>query len=160
MVYANHLATLQAAEALGYTEKDHPILAAIKEQINHMDPVNIGCSGQVKEYREENYYGEIGDPKHRHISWLVGVYPASVINGTTPAWLDAASVSLKARGDCNIAWGKAHRLLCWARILDTEQCYGQVRGLLKENTSNNLHLLCGCFMWKNLISGPFRHGLR
>lgn len=65
MVYANHLAMLQAAEALGYTEDDHPVLATIKEQINHLDPVNIGYSGQVKEYREENYYGEIGDPKHR-----------------------------------------------------------------------------------------------
>ncbi|MBQ4638811.1 MAG: hypothetical protein IJB92_08755, partial [Clostridia bacterium] len=69
--YANHLATLQAAEALGYTEKDHPVLAIIKEQIDHLDPVNIGYSGQVKEFREENYYGEIGDPKHRHISQLV-----------------------------------------------------------------------------------------
>ncbi len=146
MVYANHLATLQAAEALGYTEKDHPVLAIIKEQIDHLDPVNIGYSGQVKEFREENYYGEIGDPKHRHISQLVGVYPASVINGTTPAWLDAAGVSLEARGDCNIAWGKAHRLLCWARIQDAEQCYAQLQGLLKENTSNNL--------WGNYNTNP------
>ena len=146
MVYANHLATLQAAEALGYTEKDHPVLATIKAQIDHLDPVNIGHSGQVKEFREETYYGEIGDPKHRHISQLVGVYPASVINGTTEAWLDAAGVSLKERGNSNIAWGKAHRLLCWARIQDAEQCYGQVQGLLKENTSNNL--------WGNYNTNP------
>ena len=146
MVYANHLATLQAAEALGYTEADHPILAVIREQIDHLDPVNIGWSGQVKEFREENYYGEIGEKTHRHISQLVGVYPASVINSTTEAWLEAAGVSLKERGNCNIAWGKAHRLLCWARIQDEEQCYGQVQGLLKENTSNNL--------WGNYNTNP------
>ncbi len=146
MVYANHLATLQAAEALGYTEENYPILATIREQIEHLDPVNIGYSGQVKEYREENYYGEIGEKTHRHISQLVGVYPASVINGTTPAWLDAAAVSLKERGNCGVAWGKAHRLLCWARIQDAEQAYGQVQGLLKENTSHNL--------WGNYNTNP------
>ena len=138
MVYANHLATLQAAELLGHKKEDHPILATIAEQINKLDPVNIGYSGQVKEYREEHYYGEIGDKTHRHISQLVGVYPAAVINGTTEAWLEAAGVSLKNRGGCDVAWGKAHRLLCWARIRDAEQCYGQVQGLLKENTSQNL----------------------
>ena len=146
MVYANHLATLQAAQALGYTEEDHPILATIREQIDHLDPVNIGYSGQVKEYREENYYGEIGEKTHRHISQLVGVYPASVINGTTPAWLEAAAVSLKERGNSNIAWGKAHRLLCWARIQDADQAYGQVQGLLKENTAHNL--------WGNYNTNP------
>ena len=146
MVYANHLATLQAAEALGYTEKDYPILATIREQIEHLDPVNIGYSGQVKEYREENYYGEIGEKKHRHISQLVGVYPASVINGTTPAWLEAAGVSLRERGTCGVAWGKAHRLLCWARIQNADEAYGQIQGLLKENTSHNL--------WGNYNTNP------
>jgi len=146
MVLANHQATLQAAQLLGYTEESHPVLATIRRQIDHLDPVNIGYSGQVKEYREENYYGEIGEKKHRHISQLVGVYPASVINGTTPAWLEAAGVSLKERGSCGVAWGKAHRLLCWARIQDAGQCYGQLQGLLKENTANNL--------WGNYNTNP------
>ena len=153
MVYANHLATLQAAELLGLTEDEYPILATIKKQIDHLDPVNIGYSGQVKEYREENYYGEIGEKTHRHISQLVGVYPASVINGTTEAWLEAAAVSLEERGYSNIAWGKAHRMLCWARIQDAEQCYSQLQGMLKETTGNNLW---GTYNSNNINNDPFQ----
>ncbi len=138
MVYANHLVTLQAAQILGYTEADYPILATIKEQIDHLDPVNIGYSGQVKEYREEDYYGEFGEPDHRHISQLVGLYPGTVINENTQAWLDAAAVSLQLRGDSRYGWSKAHRLLCWARIQDAQQNYALLQGLLKENTASNL----------------------
>lgn len=138
MVYANHLVTLQAAQLLGYTEETHPILATIKEQIDHLDPVNVGYSGQVKEYREEHYYSEFGEPNHRHISQLVGLYPATVINENTQAWLDAAAVSLNLRGDSRYGWSKAHRLLCWARIQDAQRSYGLLQGLLKENTAANL----------------------
>ena len=138
MVYANHLATLQAAELLGYTEEEYPILATIKEQIDHLDPVNIGYSGQVKEYREEKYYGEYGEKNHRHISQMVGVYPAAIINSETEAWLEAAGVSLLERGYTNVGWGKAHRLLCWARIQNSDQAYSQLQMMVKEHFAPNL----------------------
>jgi len=153
MIYANHLATLQAAEALGYTEETHPILATIKAQIDHLDPVNIGYSGQVKEYREEDFYGEFGEKNHRHISQLVGVYPATVINGTTDAWLEAAGVSLEKRGTTYIAWATAHRLLCWARIQDAAQCYGQLQQMLQNNTANNLF---GIYNKPTAANAPFQ----
>ena len=138
MVYANHLATLQAAELLGYTQEEYPILATIQQQINNLDPVNIGTSGQVKEYREETYYGQIGQPDHRHISQLVGLYPATIINGTPEAWLEAAAVSLENRGYTNIGWGVAHRMLCWARIQDAEEAYDQLQLMITEHLGNNL----------------------
>jgi len=138
MVYANHLATLEAAEILGYTEEDYPILATINEQINKLDPVKIGYSGQVKEYREENYYGEYGEKFHRHISQLVGVYPADLINGDTDAWLDAAGVSLENRGYTNIAWGVIHRMLCWARIQDGEQAFDELELMMTEHLGYSL----------------------
>jgi len=138
MVYENHLVTLKSAELLGYTEADHPLLATLAEQIDHLDPVNIGYSGQVKEYREENYYSDIGDPKHRHISQLVGLYPGTAINGTTEAWLDAARTTLDLRGDGTTGWSICHRLLAWARLLDGERAYQLIQRLMTTRTNANL----------------------
>ncbi len=64
-----------------------------KEQIDRYDPVQIGWSGQIKEFREENFYGETGEYHHRHISHLVALMPGTLITRDTPAWLDAAKVS-------------------------------------------------------------------
>jgi len=138
MLYENHLATLTAAELLGYTEADHPILATVRQQIDRLDPVNVGACGQVKEYREENFYGEIGEKEHRHISQLVGLHPGTSINSKTDAWMDAARVSLINRGDGTVGWDIAHRLLCWARLEDSEHSYDLVRHMITKSITNNL----------------------
>ena len=138
MVYENHLVTLKSAEILGYTAVDHPLLATLEEQIDHLDPVNVGFSGQVKEYREENYYSDIGDPLHRHISQLVGLYPGTAINGTTEAWLDAARTTLNLRGDGTTGWSICHRLLAWARLMDGERSYQLIKKLMTTRTNSNL----------------------
>ena len=156
MVYANHMAVLQAAEALGYTEEDAPILSVIREQIDRLDPVNIGYSGQVKEYREENYYGEFGEKNHRHISQLVGVYPADVINGDTKAWLDAAAVSLENRGYTNIGWGVIHRMLCWARIHDGEKAFEQLQLMMAEHLGYSLLSNYNNHTYAKAANNPFQ----
>jgi len=138
MVYENHRVTLEAAKLLGYTAEDYPILATLQAQVDRLDPVNVGASGQVKEYREENYYGEIGDPKHRHISQLVGVYPGAAITSKTEAWQDAAAYSLEQRGVSNKGWSISHRGLCWARLGDEEQAYTHLSTMLRGNTFANL----------------------
>ena len=87
MFYENHHNTLTAAEILNRTDSR---LELYKTQLPLLDPIQIGKSGQVKEFREEEYYGEIGDPHHRHTSMMLGLYPGQLINDKTPAWLDAA----------------------------------------------------------------------
>lgn len=113
MIWENNNDTLKAAELLG---KNDAVLDTIREQINLLDPVLVGYSGQVKEYREEDYYGEIGEYNHRHISQLVGLYPGTSINASTPAWMDAAKATLNLRGDESTGWAMAHRLNVWARL--------------------------------------------
>ncbi len=135
MVWENNNDTLKAAELLG---KDDALLTTIRQQIDLLDPVQVGYSGQVKEYREEQYYGEIGEYNHRHISQLVGLYPGTSINATTPAWMDAAKVTLNERGDQSTGWAMAHRLNAWARIQDGERSYKLYQQLLKTGTLNNL----------------------
>ena len=109
-----------------------------KRRIGRFSPVNIGYSGQVKEYGEEKFYGEFGVALHRHISQLMGLMPGSVINEDTPAWLDSTKRTLDLRGDDSTGWALAYRILCRARAQDGENAYELLRKLLCEKTNDNL----------------------
>ncbi len=109
-----------------------------KRRIGRFSPVNIGYSGQVKEYEEENFYGEFGAALHRHISQLMGLMPGSIINKDTPAWLDSAKRTLDLRGDDSTGWALAYRILCRARACDGENAYKLLQKLLCEKTNDNL----------------------
>ncbi len=114
----------------------------VKEKIDLLDPVLVGASGQVKEFREENYYGDLGELEHRHVSQLVGLYPGSVINDETPAWLDAARVTLKNRGSRKgPGFGIMHRALLWARAKEGDMAY---RLLNLEISTSIFDNLWGC----------------
>ncbi len=136
MIYENHADTIKAAELLGIT--DNETVETAKAQLELLDPVVVGYSGQIKEYREENYYGEIGQYEHRHVSQLVGLYPGQSINSSTPAWLDAAKVSLEERGNGTSGWSCAHRMNLWARAYEGEEAYAQFQKVLKDHTLTNL----------------------
>lgn len=135
MIYENHADVLKAAQII---KDKSPLLPKLKTQLSSLDPVQVGNSGQIKEYREEKFYGEIGEYNHRHISNLVGLYPGTIINSNTPAWLDAARVTLNQRGDQSTGWAMAHRLNLWARIKDGDRAYALLQTLLKKGTMNNL----------------------
>lgn len=136
MIYENHKRTLEAAEILGIT--DDPLLDVIRRQLPLLDPVQIGLDGQVKEFREEGHYGEIGEYEHRHISHLVGLYPGTLINKNTPEWLEGAKISLTRRSDKSTGWAAAHRLCAWARTGDGNHAYAMYRSMLTYNTLPNL----------------------
>lgn len=136
MIFENHGDALKAAKLLGDAD---PLLPVLQGQMGRLDPVQVGLSGQIKEYREEQHYGElVADPRHRHISQLVGLCPGTLISAKTPAWLDAARESLDRRGDKATGWGIAHRLNCWARIKDGERSHGLLQRLLSTSTLDNL----------------------
>lgn len=136
MVFENAKCLLKAAALLG--REDDPDVRTSAEIIDRLDPVQIGASGQIKEYREEVGYGEIGEVHHRHISHLVGLYPGSCINRNTPEWMEAARVTLDLRGDKSTGWAMAHRLNAWARVLDGDRAYKLYRTLLSKGTFPNL----------------------
>ena len=142
--YTNGYYTLLAAELLGIeaTDEGESVLATIAEQLYNYDPIVVGYSGQVKEFREEDYYGDLGEYAHRHISQLVGLYPGNLINSTTPAWIDAAKYTLTQRemGTAGDSWGWsiAHRQNLWARVGDGEEAYKQYQKLLTMRTATNL----------------------
>ncbi len=135
MVYENYKRTLEAAEILGINE---PLIDVIREQIDKLDPVLIGLDGQIKEFREEEHYGDIGEHQHRHISHLVALYPGCSINEETPEFLDAARYSLMRRGDGSSGWSASHRLLCYARLGDGESCYRIIKKFMQNYVTENL----------------------
>ena len=140
MIYENHHNTITAAALLKDKNKS---ITLFKEQIGQLDPVQIGASGQVKEYREEKFYGDIVlEQNHRHISNLMGLYPGTLINEATPAWLNAAKVTLNARGDVSTGWSMAHKINLWARTKEGERAYQVLGALLKTATLNNLWTNC------------------
>jgi alpha-L-fucosidase 2 len=122
MIYENYRDTIEAARILSIHD---PLIPVLEVQMPRLDPILIGDSGQIKEYREETTYGSIGDPHHRHMSQLLGLYPGQLINSTTPAWLAAAKVSLEGRGLTPglPGWAVAQRLATWARTGDGDRAY-------------------------------------
>ena len=138
MIYENYKRTLQAAEILGINEDREPLLKEIKKQIDKLDPVQIGIDGQIKEYREENHYGDIGEYRHRHISHLMGLYPGSLITKSSENWIKGAKVALDNRSDKSTGWATAHRMLCWARTGDGNRAHKLLESLLTNCIMPNM----------------------
>ena len=138
--YLNNYNLLCAAKELDIDEnnEEYSILKTVLKQIDKYDPIIVGLSGQIKEFRQEKYYGDLGEYTHRHISNLVGLYPGNIITEETPAWLDASKVTLTNRGDKATGWGVAHRLNLWARTKNGDRAYDLYNQLLIRNTATNL----------------------
>ena len=145
--YLNNYHALLAAKEMGINLEDtdllsteeYSILSTIMEQIDKYDPIHVGLSGQIKEFREETYYSSVGDdPHHRHISQLMALYPGDIINSNTPAWLDAAEVTLTKRGDTGMGWSRAHKMSLWARVKDGDRAYSLLDNLISNRTNQNL----------------------
>ncbi|OGV81516.1 MAG: hypothetical protein A3K19_17235 [Lentisphaerae bacterium RIFOXYB12_FULL_65_16] len=135
MIWENGRDFVKAAELLG---ENNATLQVQKQQLAAYNPVEIGWSGQIKEYSEENFYGEIGEYRHRHISQLMALYPGTFVTHETPAWLDAVKTTLNERGDESTGWALAHRLNAWARTGDGNRAYKLLRQLLGSRTLPNL----------------------
>ena len=134
--------TIAAAEALG---ADADKTAAWKEIRNHLElPVELGDDGQIKEWAEETTYNTdangntLGDPVHRHISHLVGLYPGTLINRDTPELLNGAKVVLQKRGDDSTGWSCSNKFLLWARTLEGDKALELFRYQLAKKTYSNL----------------------
>lgn len=134
-VWENHNDLLKAAEIV---EAKDEFLELVKDQIKRLDPILIGKSGQIKEYREETVYGEIGDPHHRHISHLCPIYPGTLINSSHPDWVEAVRKTLDYRGNVSTGWAMAHRMNVRARTKEPEKAREVYSLFLQERTLPNL----------------------
>jgi alpha-L-fucosidase 2 len=130
--------TLALAKKLGKTD---PFLETIREQMGRLDPIQVGADGQIKEYREETNYSDIGEPNHRHISHICPLYPGTLINPARPEWMQAASKTLDLRGDKTTGWALAHRMNSRARLGEGEKAHEVYQRFIRERTVPNLWTL-------------------
>lgn len=140
MIYETFNDVLKTSRIL---HRSNALTRRIKKLMPQLDPVIVGKSGQVKEYREEEYYDDIVlETNHRHISNLIGLYPGTLINHQSPQWIDAAQTTLNLRGDASTGWSMAHKLNLWARTGNGERAHQVLETLLKTAVADNLWTNC------------------
>ena len=82
---------------------------------------------------------DTGDPGHRHLSHLYGVFPAELHTAeATPELFEASRKALVIRGAGRTGWGCAHRACMWARFGEGDKALSFVHELTKEHLLPNL----------------------
>ena len=113
--------------------------------MNMLKPIEIGESGQIKEWYSETYLGSMGEKNHRHMSHLLELYPGNLISIETKEWLDAAIVSLNDRGDLATGWATTQRVCSWARVGDGNHAYSILNTFISKRVYSNLWEICPPF---------------
>ncbi len=100
-------------------------VGAYKKVLAKLHPYTIGKEGDLNEW----YYDwRDWDPKHRHQSHLVGLYPGHHL--IQPELQKAAEQTLIQKGDETTGWSTGWRINLWARLHNGEKAYQIYRKLL------------------------------
>lgn len=100
-------------------------VGAYKKVLVKLHPYTIGKEGDLNEW----YYDwRDWDPKHRHQSHLIGLYPGHHL--TQPELQKAAEQTLIQKGDETTGWSTGWRINLWARLHNGEKAYQIYRKLL------------------------------
>ena len=116
---------VHAAAAL---DTDKVFIQQVLQAKAKLPPMQVGQYGQLQEWLQD-----LDDPndKHRHISHLFGLYPASQISPFRSAALFAAAKqTLIDRGDISTGWSMGWKVNWWARLLDGDHAYQLIRDQL------------------------------
>lgn len=128
---------LTLAEAAG--PQDDGLAARARAALDRLRPVQVGSGGDLLEYATERTPGE---PGHRHLSHLYGLYPGTRITETrTPEHFEAARKALALRleqGSGYTGWSQAWILCLAARLRDPGLAEQSLRILIEDLSSSSL----------------------
>ena len=111
--------TIAAGRLLGERNKDMELALA------KLHPYTIGHMGDLNEW----YYDwDDWDPKHRHQSHLIGLYPGNHVSDAD--LLKASERTLEIKGDETTGWSTGWRINLWARLKNGEKAHQIYRKLL------------------------------
>ncbi|MBQ8714142.1 MAG: glycoside hydrolase family 95 protein [Prevotella sp.] len=100
-------------------------VTAYQTALRKLHPYTIGMEGDLNEW----YYDwQDKDPKHRHQSHLIGLYPGSHLKDARLR--EAARQTLIQKGDETTGWSTGWRINLWARLHHGEKAYQIYRKLL------------------------------
>lgn len=127
-----------AATAAEILSKDEEKAKEWRQRQQKLKPIEIGESGQIKEWYTETTLGSMGEKGHRHMSHLLGLFPGDLISVDNAEYMDAAIVSLKERGEKSTGWGMGQRINAWARTGDGNQAHKLIQNLFHDGIYPNL----------------------
>ena len=111
--------TIAAGRILGKKNKD------MEQALARLHPYTIGHMGDLNEW----YYDwDDWDPKHRHQSHLIGLYPGNHLSDAD--LLKASEKTLEIKGDETTGWSTGWRINLWARLKNGEKAHQIYRKLL------------------------------
>jgi alpha-L-fucosidase 2 len=134
--------TLEAAKILKIDLEKQAVWNELRTNLEK--PIELGTDGQIKEWNQETSYNkdatgkDLGDPNHRHISHLVGLYPGNLINPQTPEFQKGAKIVLQKRGDDATGWSIANKFLMWTQVQEGDKALELLRYQLAQRTYSNL----------------------
>ena len=100
-------------------------IATYKAALQRLRPYTIGKDGDLNEW----YYDwQDNDPRHRHQSHLIGLYPGHHL--IQPELRKAAEQTLIQKGDETTGWSTGWRMNLWAQLHRGEKAYQIYRKLL------------------------------
>ena len=115
--------TLQAASVVGDKSET---TKAIATALPRLHPYTIGKEGDLNEwYHDWRDY----DPKHRHQSHLIGLFPGNHL--VSSELLKACEQTLIQKGEKTTGWSTGWRINLWARLHNSEQAYHIYQKLLE-----------------------------
>lgn len=100
-------------------------IATYKTALQRLRPYAIGKEGDLNEWYHD---WKDKDPKHRHQSHLIGLYPGRHL--TEEELQKAAEQTLLQKGDETTGWSTGWRINLWARLKNGEKAYQIYRKLL------------------------------
>ena len=114
-------------------------------QANLKGPIEIGESGQLKEWYEETTItsldgaanGGADSAGHRHLSHMLGLFPGDLVQ-RNPDWVAAAKVSMDHRTDNSTGWAMGQRINTWARLGEGNKAHELIGNLFKGGIYPNL----------------------
>ena len=112
-----------AARELGI---DGDFIAEAEAKIANLHPYQVGAAGNLQEWYHD---WADWDPRHRHQSHLIGVYPGhQIIDGPLA---EAALKTLETKGFETTGWSCGWRINLYARLGEGEKAYKMYRRLLR-----------------------------
>lgn len=141
--------TLEAAKILGYDKSGDMTaeIAQFQEIYDHLYvPIEVGASGQIKEWYMEVEFNKDKDGKtlsgqgsnHRHLSHLLGLYPGDLVSVETPEWFQAGKWSMEHRTDNSEGWSIGQRINTWARLRMGDKAYQIIGNQISQKIFSNL----------------------
>lgn len=142
LIWQLYADTIEASDILGLDKEE---AKKWLETMNKLSPIEIGESGQVKEWYNETVINSVNDTrKHRHLSNLLGLFPGNLFD--TEEKKKAAYVSLMnknfghigAESDPEGGWTYAQLMCTWARLGYGNNSYYSFKKMIKNRLYDNL----------------------